>query len=131
MRLVATFFACLLSCYSAAQALTQAQLAEFGADAELRFGTVQNYGDGGIKVSLTLDNKSSVALPKGTGDWTVYLHSVRKITDIEVSGVKINHIQGDLHQLVPTADFAGLAAGKALSLVYSVNASMASFSDYM
>lgn len=131
MRLVATFFACLLSCYSFAQGLTQAQLAELAAEAELRFGTVQNYGDGGIKVSLTLDNKSSVALPKGKGDWTVYLHSVRKITDLGVSGVTISHIQGDLHQLVPTADFAGLAAGEELSLVYQVNASMASYSDYM
>jgi hexosaminidase len=131
MRLVATFFACLLSCYSVAQGLTQAQLAEFAAEADLRFGTVQNYGDGGIKVSLTLNNKSSVALPKGKGDWTVYLHSVRKIADLEVSGVVLSHIQGDLHQLVPTADFAGLAAGETLSIVYLVNASMASYSDYM
>lgn len=69
MRLMATFFACLLSCYSLAQGLTQTQLAEFGVSAELRFGTVQNYGDGGIKVSLTSDNKSSMALPKGKGEW--------------------------------------------------------------
>lgn len=131
MKLAVTFLACLLSSFSLAQGLTQQQLADFAAGTELRFGTVQNYGEGGVIARLALHNQSAVDLPKGKSDWAIYLHSVRKIADLETNGLTLTHIQGDLHRLVPTGEFAGLAKGESLELRYQPGSTMVSFTDYM
>lgn len=131
MRLLVICFGCLLSAYSLAQDLSQRQLAEFAARAELRFGAVQNYGEGGVQARLVVHNHADVALPKGKSNWRIYIHSVRKITELESQGLRLSHIQGDLHQLVSTADFAGLAAGENIELVYQPSSSLVSYTDFM
>lgn len=131
MRWVVFLVTCLLSSYGVAQSLTQQQLATFAKDTEVRFGIISNYGDGGVKARMVLNNRSSVSLPKGQSDWRIYFHSVRKVTDIEVAGLKLRHVQGDLHELAPTADFAGLAGKASLELVYQPSSSMVSYTDFM
>lgn len=131
MRVILAFFACLLSVGSLAQSLSQQQLADFAQGAELRFGVISNLADSGPQNRLTLNNRSQVSLPKGASGWAIYFHSVRKIAQTETNGLILRHIQGDLHQLQPTAEFAGLAADKQLEVRYAPGSSMASFSDFM
>jgi hexosaminidase len=131
MRVILAFLACLLSVGSFAQGLTQQQLADFAQQAELRFGVISNLAESGPQNRLTLNNHSRVSLPKGAAGWSIYFHSVRKIAQTETQGLILRHIQGDLHQLKPTADFAGLPVGKQLEIHYAPGSSMASFSDFM
>jgi hexosaminidase len=46
------------------------------------------------------------------GDWTIYFHSIRRILSVNSQEFTITHINGDLHALRPTDDFAGFAAGE-------------------
>lgn len=110
--------------------LNQQQLTGFAAEAKLNFSVVSNFGaKAQIKISLT--NESPVALPAGTGDWRIYFHSVRKIDAIQTEGLSLKHLQGDLHELAPTADFKGLAKGASLSIVYAASSSQVSYTDFM
>lgn len=131
MRWVVVFLAGVLSSAALAQGLSQRQLAEFAQGTELRFGIQSNYDEGGVKARLTLNNRSSVSLPKGAGDWRIYFHSVRKVADTRVAGLKLTHIQGDLHELAPTAEFSGLASKASLSITYSPSSPMVSYTDFM
>lgn len=109
--------------------LTQQQLGEFADDAKLRFGVVNNLA-AKPELQLTLTNDSGVALPAGKSDWRIYFHSVRKL-DATLDGLSLRHVQGDLHELAPTAGFKGLAAGANLLLPYTASSSMVSYTDFM
>ncbi len=110
--------------------LSQQQLTAFGADAKLEFAVVSNFA-AKPQAKVTLNNSSSVALPAGEGDWRIYLHSVRKLDETEVSGLKLRHLQGDLHEIAPTAAFKGLAAGASIAIPYTASAHLVSYSDFM
>lgn len=112
-----------------AAGLTQQQLGEFADNAQLRFGVVNNLA-AKPEMQLTLRNDSSVALPAGKGDWRIYFHSVRKL-DAAPDGLSLRHVQGDLHELAPTAGFKGLARGDSFRVPYTSSASMVSYSDFM
>ena len=131
MRWVVFLLAGLLSNAGLAQSLSQQQLADFAEGTEFRFGVVSNFGKDGVRAKITLNNQSSVALPKGKNDWRIYFHSVRKVADTTVAGLKLVHVQGDLHQLSPTAEFAGLAVKASLEIPYSPSSSMVSYTDFM
>lgn len=131
MRWVVFLLAGFLSSYGLAQNLNQRQLADFAQGTELRFGIQSNHAEGGVKAKLTLNNRSSVSLPKGSSDWRIYFHSVRKVADTKVAGLKLTHIQGDLHELAPTPDFTGLASKASLTLTYSPSSPMVSYTDFM
>lgn len=110
--------------------LTQSQLSGFAASAKLNFGTKSNFG-AKPEVWLAINNESSVALPGGSGDWRIYFHSVRKVDSTTIEGLTLRHVQGDLHELAPTTEFKGLAAGAKLHVPYLVSASMVSYTDFM
>ncbi|AQT60867.1 family 20 glycosylhydrolase [Cellvibrio sp. PSBB023] len=112
-----------------AAGLTQQQLGEFADKAQLNFAVVNNLA-AKPELQLTLGNDSSVALPAGKGDWRIYFHSVRKL-DAAPEGLTLRHVQGDLHELAPTADFKGLARGDSFQVPYTASASMVSYSDFM
>jgi hexosaminidase len=112
-----------------AAGLTQQQLGEFADKAQLNFAVVNNLA-AKPELQLTLRNDSSVALPAGKGDWRIYFHSVRKL-DAAPEGLTLRHVQGDLHELAPTADFKGLARGDSFQVPYTASASMVSYSDFM
>ncbi len=114
-----------------AQPLSDKELEAFAWAAQLRFEVVSNIAEGGPQVSIILNNRSSVDLPAGESNWQLYIHSVRYIGDTRDAGLLLTHVQGDLHRLRPTADFAGLPAGEALTFSYSPSAYMASLSDFM
>jgi hexosaminidase len=112
-----------------AAGLTQQQLGEFADKAQLRFAVVNNFATK-PELQLTLSNESGVALPAGKSDWRIYFHSVRKL-EATPDGLSLRHVQGDLHELAPTAGFKGLALGASLKVPYTASASMVSYTDFM
>ncbi|WP_024461762.1 family 20 glycosylhydrolase [Marinimicrobium sp. LS-A18] len=116
---------------SLAQPLSDAQLKAFAAQTEWRFAVVSNIGEDGPQARIRLHNRSDVALPEGTGDWRLYFHSVRRVSDTTVAGLHLTHVQGDLHRVAPTEDFPGLAPGESLELFYEPSSAMAAYTDFM
>ena len=57
--------------------------------------------------TLTLTNTGAAI---ESADWEIYFHSIRRILDVKTLEFTIEHINGDLHKLTPTAEFNGFAA---------------------
>lgn len=110
--------------------LSQTQLSEFAGKAQLRFAVVNNLA-AKPQAQLTLTNDSGIALPAGEGEWRLYFHSVRRLDATLVDGLSLRHVQGDLHELAPTAGFKGLAVDANLLVPYTASSSMVSYSDFM
>lgn len=110
--------------------LNQQQLSEFAGKAQLRFAVINNLA-AKPQAQLTLTNDSAADLPAGQGEWRIYFHSVRKLDSTQVEGVSLRHVQGDLHELSPTAGFKGLAKGASLKVPYTAGAHMVSYTDFM
>ncbi|WP_397471657.1 family 20 glycosylhydrolase [Rheinheimera sp.] len=124
-----------LSCQqlSAATSFTQQQLAQFASQSTLSFAVAQQQPTTPMQfnAAITLHNGSKFALPAGKSDWQVYFHLIRHIDTIELHGVKVEHVQGDLHRISPTERFAGLAPAQQISLPFSSAPWMVSYSDFM
>jgi hexosaminidase len=110
--------------------LTQQQLTNFAADAKLNFSVVSNFA-AKAQIKITIANESPVALSAGVGDWRIYFHSVRRIDAITAHGLHLKHLQGDLHEIAPTADFVGLASGANVDIVYAASSAQVSYTDFM
>jgi hexosaminidase len=116
------------------QAFTQKQLAEFARNTELKFAVKSNFTSATQSKSqaeLILLNKSSETLTAGSAGWVLYFHSIRKLDSTTQQGLTLQHVQGDLHSLTPTADFKGLKPDQQLRLTFSLSSSMVSYSDWM
>jgi hexosaminidase len=110
--------------------LSQPQISDFAGKAQLHFGVISNFA-AKPQAQLTLTNDSATALPAGLGDWRIYIHSVRKLDTTQVEGLRLRHVQGDLHEIAPTADFKGLAIGASLQVPYTAGAHLVSYTDFM
>ncbi len=111
---------------------SQTQLAEFADTVRLEFATVRNGGaEKGYLGRLTLENQGQTALPAGVAPWALYLHSIRLIETAEFAGLRIEHVQGDLHRITPMASFAGLTPGETLVFDYTPSTHMVSYTDFM
>ncbi|WP_017219950.1 beta-N-acetylhexosaminidase [Moritella dasanensis] len=51
-----------------------------------------------------------------SGDWEIYFHSIRRILEVNSPEFAIEHINGDLHKLIPTAEFKGFAANSTVDV---------------
>lgn len=124
---------CLMTWHCQAAINSQSQLATFANGTELWFAVESNIlaEPSTFNGSISLVNKSALSLPAGKAEWQIYLHMVRKISSTEQAGLKLEHIQGDLHRITPTADFKGLAAGKQLQLQFQSAPWIISYSDFM
>ncbi|GGW62900.1 family 20 glycosylhydrolase [Alishewanella tabrizica] len=112
---------------------TQAQLAEFTQNTALWFSTTNNLlaTPATFTGAIELENHSRLPLAAGNTQWVIYFHLIRKIHDSESQGLKIEHVQGDLHRITPTNNFAGLASGKKLTVPFESAPWMISYSDFM
>lgn len=112
---------------------SQSEVNNFAKETSLTFAVVDNFHnkDAGFLGEITLNNQSNVALPAGESDWQLYIHSVRKISTEHVAGLNIEHVNGDLHRIVPTKDFKGLAAGKSLTLPFDAQVWVVAYTDFM
>nr|ABE96869.1 beta-N-acetylhexosaminidase [proteobacterium AI21] len=123
-----------ISWYSHAASLpSQQQLDDFTAHTQWFFAVESNLLPEAARFRgrIELNNHSSYDLPAGAADWAWYFHSVRKIGSVEQHGLQLEHIQGDLHRIQPTADFAGLARGEQLQLTFVSAPWIISYSDWM
>ncbi|MFY8273952.1 family 20 glycosylhydrolase [Pseudoalteromonas sp. SSDWG2] len=113
--------------------LTQQQVNEFAKETELMFSVQSNFHneDKSFLGTITVTNRSDVALPAGEQDWQIYLHSVRKMTQGISQGLYIEHVNGDLHRLTPTKDFPGLAPGETLKVPFEAAVWIVAYSDFM
>lgn len=119
-------------CPMASAFVTQSELNEFASKTELYFAVVTNLdADSKFSGQLTFNNNSKVSLPPGAREWKIYMHSIRKLDELEVSGLKIEHVQGDLHSITPTSKFAGLPSGQKLKIQYKGTNWLVSYSDFM
>lgn len=112
---------------------SQSEVNNFAKETSLTFAVVDNFHNksAGFLGEITLDNQSNVALPAGESDWQLYIHSVRKFSTEYVAGLNIEHVNGDLHRIVPTKDFKGLAAGKSLKLPFDAQVWVVAYTDFM
>lgn len=112
---------------------SQSEVNNFAKETSLTFAVVDNFHnkDAGFLGEITLNNQSNVALPAGESDWQLYIHSVRKIATEHVAGLNIEHVNGDLHRIVPTKEFKGLAAGKSLTLPFDAQVWVVAYTDFM
>lgn len=110
--------------------LNQQQLSEFADAAQVSFAVISNLA-AKPQAQITLNNLSHVSLPAGSGDWRIYFHSIRKLEPTRVDGWSLRHVQGDLHELAPTAAFTGLASGASVTVPYTASAHLVSYTDFM
>lgn len=112
---------------------SQSDVNSFAKQTTLTFAVVDNFHnkDSGFLGKITLNNQSDVALPAGESDWQLYIHSVRKINTEHVAGLNIEHVNGDLHRIVPTKDFKGLAAGKSVDIEFDAQVWIVAYTDFM
>lgn len=117
---------------SIAGTLSQKQLQEFAGKSLFTYEVLTNLQpDGKFDTRVRIENQSDVVLPAGEADWRIYFHFTRRIATPETSGIKISWIQGDLYELSPTADFAGLAPGSVLDIVLTAKGYISSYSYFM
>jgi len=111
----------------------QQSLNAFAKDTTLMFTSEDNFfgKTGEVLASIALTNNSNVELPKGQGDWQIYIHSIRKIAKVRHPGFKLEHVNGDLHRLIPTTEFPGLAHGQSIKVEFEAAAWIAAYSDFM
>lgn len=117
----------------AASSFTQPQLADFARHSTLQYKVLSNQLTEPMRfdAALVLHNGSDFALPQGQHDWQLYFHLIRRIDTVEQQGLTIEHVQGDLHRIRPTARFNGLAPAQQLTLPFSSAPWMVSYSDFM
>ncbi|WP_199878768.1 family 20 glycosylhydrolase [Pseudoalteromonas sp. T1lg88] len=117
----------------AQEKLSQEQINAFATNTEFTFAVNSNFHneDKSFLGSIRLTNRSRVSLPAGEQPWQIYLHSVRKIKEGVSQGLRIEHVNGDLHRLSPTASFNGLAAGEQLEIPFEAAVWVVAYSDFM
>ena len=127
------FFFLLWIPLSAHAALNQSQLAQFASQAQLQFSVQSNVLAEPMRFSGAIDiyNGSGIALAAKETNWQIYFHLIRRIEPMTQHGLQIEPVQGDLHRIRPTADFAGLAPQQRLSIVFESAPWMASYTDFM
>ena len=118
---------------SAAKIDSETKLAEFSRNTALWFAIESNLlpDAATFSGSINLHNDSAVALPAGEGNWAIYFHLIRKIEATEHAGLRLTHVQGDLHRISATVNFAGLAPGQQLTLPFQSAPWIISYSDFM
>lgn len=82
-----------------------------GSDISLTWGLVGNYYEGDLFLSqLQLKNNGTAALENK--NWSLYFNFCRKYNQDKLpKGITIEHVNGDLFVLKPTADFKALQPG--------------------
>lgn len=115
-----------------AKSLSSAEINLFAQEAELRVGTISNFGrEGAFSAHVTINNHSTIALPKGKANWKVYIHSVKRILSTESNEFTFKRLQGDLYEIAPTDTFSGLAPDASLRFTYLARGHIVSYSDFM
>jgi len=105
----------------------QAQLA--APSLKISWEIIENnhQGKSASLTAFTIANTGKKALPKN--GWSLYFNFVRKVDTTLSADVKVKHINGDLFQLLPTANFQGLKPGASLEIKLISEAWVINFTD--
>ncbi|WP_187170534.1 family 20 glycosylhydrolase [Salidesulfovibrio onnuriiensis] len=115
-----------------ASAITQQEMNDFAASATIKQKVISNFGaNSTATIKFILENKSSVPLVPGAGNWEIWFHYARKYEPQIYDGMSLEHVNGDLHVIRPTFGFPGLAPGQKMELFYSHPWDSASTSLFM
>ena len=117
--------------------LGQPLLDRIGKTLQVRFVVVQNgpsdcppdvaWGSC-LDAKLVLTNTGAAWNARG---WTLDYSMIRKVIRSDSPELTIRHVNGDLHELAPTAAFAGFAAGETKEVPFRAEYWMVSQSDVM
>lgn len=114
-------------------AVTQEVLTNFqGMDDEARALCKQAGGSGAAcsTYRISLINKGP-AIAADERDWVLYFHSVRRsLALLNSDAFTLERVNGDLHRLIPTENFAGIASGEAVPLDMLAESWMQFASDF-
>ncbi|WP_105103065.1 family 20 glycosylhydrolase [Microbulbifer pacificus] len=81
------------------------------------------------RMSLT---NSGTELTAGAQDWALYFHSIRRnLALLNSDAFTLEHVKGDLHRLVPSKHFPGLAPGATLPLDILIEERIQFETDFM
>ncbi|HEY8569539.1 family 20 glycosylhydrolase [Microbulbifer sp.] len=113
--------------------VTQEVLTNFqGVDETVR-GLCKQAGGSGATCStyrISLINNGP-AIAANERDWVLYFHSVRRSLALTNSDAfTLERVNGDLHRLIPTGKFAGIASGETLALDMLAESWMQFASDF-
>lgn len=67
------------------------------------------------RAAITITNSSKKRIGN---DWEMYFSNLRRVLDTRSDLFTIEHVNGDLHKIVPTKKFKGLKAGQSVSIEY-------------
>lgn len=116
----------------------QSVLDDFARQSTVQFALIANGAtadgkpsEGKLHAQIRLTNQSKLALPAGISDWQIYVHAIRKLQSLNSLGLRVEHVQGDLHRIVATEKFAGLAPGKSVDIDVVGGPWIVSYSDWM
>ncbi len=109
--------------------LSQQQLSDIARHTTLKFGVINNFA--AKPLAHIIVSTGTSALPAGPGDWRIYFHSIRKLDSVQEHGLRLRHLQGDLHELSPTPAFKGLAANATMDFRYTCGSFLVSYTDFM
>lgn len=109
----------------------QSELDNFANSFQVRYALVSNFMDkpSTFSATITLDNQSAIALKQG--NWQLYFHSIRKLDTREQQGLKVEHVQGDLHRISALKNFSGIEPGQQLVLEVQGAPWIVSYTDFM
>jgi hexosaminidase len=114
-------------------AVTQEVLTNFqGVDEDVRAQCKRAGGSGATCSSyrISLINRGP-AIAADERDWVLYFHSVRRSLVLTNSDAfTLERVNGDLHRLIPTEKFAGIASGETLALDMLAESWMQFASDF-
>lgn len=109
----------------------QSELDNFAKGFQLRYALDSNFQDTPSQFSATISLQNQSTLDLQQGNWQLYIHSVRKLETREQQGLKIEHVQGDLHRISPTKRFQGIKAGQQLAFTIKGSPWIVSYTDFM
>ena len=107
--------------------LTQDGLDAIARSTELRVAVIENAPQG-VRAKLGLENRGARWLAHG---WAIYGSFIRRVLSSSSRELTITHLQGDLHEIAPTAAFSGFRAGEVKELPFEAEFWMVSESDLM
>jgi hexosaminidase len=81
-----------------------------------------------LRAKIVVENKGASLQ---SGDFSIFYSSIRKVLSVENPEFTITHLNGDLHQITPTAQFKGFQAGETKEIVLTAEYWMISETDVM
>ncbi|WNC71062.1 family 20 glycosylhydrolase [Thalassotalea psychrophila] len=112
---------------SSSNTLNQSQLDQLSNSLNVEYQLITNVADENcdpnrhdgacFQLQLNLTSPENV----NSSDWEIYFSQINPVQSVDSKLFTIEHVNGDLHKIVPTANFTGFEAGQTYPLNYRVD----------